>query len=115
MQSHIMQNQKEGTFLVRKFEPNPSHPTAALDYTKYGISVENPFLVKTYMKSRYRSGKYHHIFVLMDKAKTGRDSVTEYYCTCECGARTVGYCSHIMTIVVPWIWPISWDKYTQSC
>jgi len=35
----------------------------------------------------------------MDKAKTREDSVTEYYCTCESGARTVGYCSHIMTIV----------------
>jgi len=38
-------------------------------------------LCKTYMKSRYRGGKHHHIFILMDKAKTGRDSVTEYYCT----------------------------------
>jgi len=51
------------------------------------------------MKSRYRSEKHHHIFVLMNKAKIGRDSVIEYYCTCENGARTVGCCSHIMTIV----------------
>jgi len=50
------------------------------------------------MKSRYR-GKHHHIFVLMDKGKTGRDSVTEYYYTCESGAQTVGCCSHIMMIV----------------
>jgi len=71
---------------VRKFEPNPRHPTAALDYTRYEISVENPLLVKAYMKSRCRGGKHHHIFVLMDKGKTGRDSVTEYYCTCESGA-----------------------------
>jgi len=44
--------QKEKTFLVRKFEPslNPRHPTAALDYTRYGISVGNPLLVKAYMK-----------------------------------------------------------------
>jgi len=41
----------------------------------------------------------------MNKTKTGLDSVTEYYCTYESGARTVGCCSHIMTI--PWIWSIS--------
>jgi len=86
MRSRIIQNQKERTFLVRKFELNPRHPTAALDYTKYVISVKNPLLVKGYMKSQYRGGKYYYIFVLMDKAKTGRDSVTEYYCTCECDA-----------------------------
>jgi len=62
---------------VRKFESNPRHPTA-LDYTRYGISVENPLLVKIYMKSRFRDGKHHHIFVLMDKAKIGRDSVIDF-------------------------------------
>jgi len=41
MRSRIMQNIKK-TFLVRKFEPNPRYPTVALDYTRYGISVENP-------------------------------------------------------------------------
>lgn len=97
--SYYAEHQKEGIFLVRKFEPNPRHPTAALVYARYGISVENPLLVKAYMKSRYRSGKHHHIFILIDKTKTGRDSVTEYYCTCESGARTVGCCSHVMTIV----------------
>lgn len=90
MRSRIMQNIKKREFFwcerEREFESNPRHPTAALDYTRYGISVENPLLVKAYMKSRYRGGKHHHIFVLMDKAKTGRDSITEYYCTCESGA-----------------------------
>jgi len=74
---------------VQKFEPNPRHPTAALDYTRYRISVENPFLVKAYMKSRYRGGKHHHIFVLIYKAKTRQDSVTEYICTCESGALSI--------------------------
>jgi len=117
MRSCIMQNiNKERTFLVRKFESNPRHPTAALDYTRYGISVKNPLLVKAYMKSRYRDGKHHHKFVLMDKAKTGRDSITEYYCTSESGARK--WCrllqSHYDNCMVSWIWSILWDKYTQS-
>jgi len=43
----------------------------------------------------------------MDKDKTGRDSVTEYYCTCESDARTVGCYSHIMTIV----WFLGYGQY----
>jgi len=53
------------------------------------------------MKTRYRGGKHHHIFVLIDKAKTGRDLVTEYYCTCKSGARTVGLQSHYDNCVIP--------------
>jgi len=49
--SYYAEHQKERTFLVRKFELNPRHPTAALDYTKYKISIENSLLVKAYMKS----------------------------------------------------------------
>jgi len=103
--SFYAEHQKEGNFLVRKFKPNPRHPTAALNYTRYGISVENPLLVKAYMKSRYCDGRHHHIFVLMDK--TGRDSVTEYYCTCESGTQTVGCCTHIMRIV----WFLGYGQY----
>jgi len=49
--SYYVEHQKEGTFLVQKFELNPRQLTAALDNTRYGISVENPLLVKAYMKS----------------------------------------------------------------
>jgi len=59
------------------------------------------------MKSRYRGGKHHYIFILMDKGKTGRNSVTEYYCTCESGAQTVGCCSHMMIIV----WFLGYGQY----
>jgi len=44
--SYYVEHQKERTFLVRKFESNPRHPTAVLDYTRNGISVENPLLIK---------------------------------------------------------------------
>ncbi|EZA59403.1 hypothetical protein X777_00485 [Ooceraea biroi] len=83
--SYYAEHQKEGIFLVQKFYPRPKHPSAALNYEKYGISVEEPTLIKAHMKSRYRG--------------VGRDSIREYYCTCESGARTAGCCSHVMTIV----------------
>ena len=86
-------------FLVQKFSAPPRHRPATLDYVRYEIEVKDPLLIKAYMKSRFRSGKYHHIFIPVDKAKTKIDSMCEYYCICESGSRTVGWCSHIMTIV----------------
>jgi len=35
--------------------------------------VEDPLLIKAYMKSQYHSEKHHHVFVLIDKSKLGRD------------------------------------------
>jgi len=58
------------------------------------------------MKSRYCGGKYH-IFVLIDKVKTGWDSIHEYYCTCESGARIADCCNHVMTIV----WFLEFAQY----
>ena len=96
-----------GFFLVQKFLPAPRHPFAAINFGSYGISIEAPILVKGLMKSRYRGGKHHYIFVLVDKSKSGREAVCEYYCSCESGARTVGCCSHLMTIV----WFLGYAQY----
>lgn len=61
------------------------------------------------MKSRFRSTESHHIFVLIDKTKIGRDSINEYFCTCETGSRTVGCCSHVMTV----IWYPGYAQYNE--
>lgn len=110
--SYYAEHNKDNIFLVHKFQPNARHATATLNFINHGIDVAEPLkaymkLVKAYMKSRYRSGKHHHIFVLVDTNKCERDAIVEYYCTCESGARTVGCCSHIMTIV----WYLSYGQY----
>lgn len=105
--SYYAEHRMERIFLIQKFAPQFKHRTTTLDYTQYGIAIEKPLLIKAYMNSRYCSEKCHHIFVLVDKAKTGRDSIREYYCTCESDARTVGCCSHIMTIV----WYLGYAQY----
>lgn len=65
--SYYAEHNKDNIFLVHKFQSNARHATAKLNFTNHGIDVVKPLLVKTYMKSCYRSGKHHHIFVLMDK------------------------------------------------
>ena len=85
------------------------HPISVLNYASFGITVSDPTLVKAYMKSRFRSTKSHHIFVLIDKRETGRNAVVEYFCTCETGSRTVDCCSHVMTV----IWYLGYGQYNE--
>lgn len=94
---------------MQKFEPNSRSRISLLDYDKHGIEVANPLLVKAYMKSRFRSSKNHHIFVLIDTSLTGRNAIVEYFCTCETGSRTVGCCSHVITI----IWYLRYGQYND--
>lgn len=47
--------------------------------------------------------------MLVDKSKSERDSIVEYFCTCETGSRTVGCCSHVMTI----IWYLGYGQYNE--
>lgn len=105
--SYYAQHLKDDIFLVQKFELNRRYRISALDYASFGINISDPILVKAYMKSRFRSTKNHHIFVLVDKSKIGRNAITEYFCTCETGSRTVGCCSHVMTI----IWFLGYAQY----
>lgn len=107
--SYFAQHQKDGIFLVQKFDPKPRYRISSLDYASHGIVISDPLLVKAYMKSRFRSSKSHHIFVLVDKSKSGRGTIVEYFCTCETGSRTVGCCSHIMTV----IWYLGYGQYNE--
>ena len=38
-----------------------------------------------------------------------KDVVAEYFCTCECGSRTVDYCSRIATV----IWYLGYGQYHE--
>ncbi|XP_037030484.1 uncharacterized protein LOC119070320 [Bradysia coprophila] len=107
--SYYAQHQQEDIFLVQKFEPSLRYRIASLDYAKFDIKISDPVLIKAYMKSRFRSTKHHHIFVLFDQSKSARDSIVEYFCTCETGSRTVGCCSHVMTI----IWYLGYGQYNE--
>lgn len=107
--SYYAEHLNEGIFLVHKFEPNARQRTANINYAQYSIRIKDPLLVKAYMKFHFRGGKNHHIFVLVNRTKHGKDSIAEYYCTCECGSRTVGCCGHIMTI----IWFLGYGQYSD--
>lgn len=81
-----------GTFHIAQYN-------GEIDFARFGIVVERPMLLKTQIQSRFISSKKHYTFVLIDMAKVGREAILEYYCSCATGSRTVGSCSHIITII----------------
>lgn len=58
-----------------------------------------PILLLTQLDSRYRNRKYYNSFVLVNTEGQGEDAVLGYCCECYNGLRTVGCCSHVMTII----------------
>lgn len=70
------------------------------DFCKDLITSEmEPLLLMVDVKSRFVSKTCHRVYVLIDKKTIGHDSVLAYCCTCKAGNRTVGCCSHVMSLI----------------
>lgn len=62
------------------------------------------------LKSRFRSQKTHDVYVLVDVKSKSEECVLEYCCSCQNGLRTVGTCSHVMSL----IWFSLYIKHTYA-
>lgn len=90
---HIKGN--NGKFVVYRFE-NEWIPTF---FEKF-ITVDNSLvLLMTRTPSRFSNRKSHDAFILIDKNSENLNVVLEYCCSCYCGLRTVGCCSHVMCLI----------------
>ena len=65
---------------------------------RVGINVGCPKLVRMQITSRHRSTKYP-VFVLLDQNADGLDRVSEWWCKCNAGMRTVNPCGHIIAVL----------------
>lgn len=59
----------------------------------------DPLLLMTNLKSRFVSQIIHRTFVLINKNELGCASVLAYCCSCKAGNRTIGCCSHVMSLL----------------
>lgn len=59
----------------------------------------HPLLLMADLKSRFASKTVHRTFVLLDQSGIGHNCVIAHSCSCKSGNRTVGCCSHIMSIL----------------
>lgn len=99
------------SYIVRHIKHNPNRkflsyecPTDTINFFFGTIiaqqKVTNPVLTLTRMDSRFVANKIHRIYILADADTNSSDGIIAYYCECKHGKRTVGCCSHIMTVLM---------------
>lgn len=59
----------------------------------------DPVLFMMKLNSRFRSNKTHTTYVLIERSAIDENAVIGHYCDCYNGMRTLGCCSHIMTLI----------------
>lgn len=92
-QNHLKKN--DGEFVIYSLEAD-----VCGDLFSEMFPGERSFLLLlARLKSRFRSQKTHDAFVLIDKNENIGNVVLGYCCECNSGRRTVGCCSHVMTII----------------
>ncbi|XP_052090260.1 uncharacterized protein LOC127726916 [Mytilus californianus] len=71
----------------------------------YEVMQQGHQLIRVRMASRHTSSKSHNLWITYDDC-----CIKAWYCTCKAGARIVGTCSHISSV----IWFLSFYRH-QSC
>jgi hypothetical protein len=68
---------------------------------RYMIGVHKQFknLLRAKINSRHKSAKAWYCWVRYIPHGTDPNSVLHWYCQCKCGARTVGCCSHVSSLI----------------
>ncbi|XP_062587204.1 uncharacterized protein LOC134248846 [Saccostrea cucullata] len=69
------------------------------------VHREDPHLLKVKMQSRHVSSKSHVLWISYNAAE-----VTAWYCLCKTGARVVGVCAHVASI----LWYLGYARYIQD-
>lgn len=92
-QMHIKQN--ENRFVVYTC---PDEICFA-SFPSFYVGNRDPILFMMRLNSRFRSNVTHSPYVLIDKNSNDENAVLGHYCECYNGWRTLGCCSHIMTLI----------------
>ena len=64
---------------------------------------DKPNLIRCKIQSRHTNSAVHTLWI-----EYNPDTVTGWYCTCKAGARTVGCCAHIASV----IWFLGYQRYS---
>lgn len=80
------------------------------DLKDFKSDKRNLVLLMMRINSRFRSRKSHDVYVLIDTNGKGEECVLEYCCDCQNGLRTVGCCSHVMSL----LWFSLYIKHTYA-
>lgn len=69
------------------------------DLQQCNIFQNNLWLLRGRIQSRHIRARTYYTYVLIDHDRVGIDAITQYYCTCLSGRRTIGSCAHVTSII----------------
>lgn len=72
----------------------------------FGIEPENAMLLRARIQSRHARARQYYTYVMIHN----RETISNYYCSCLSGMRTVGCCAHVMVI----IWYFGWARHQPT-
>lgn len=75
-----------------------------------GITATNVWLLRCRIQSRHTRSKIYYSYIIVDREKSGREAIENYYCSCLSGKRTLGCCAHIMCVV----WYLGWARNQEE-
>ncbi|XP_058806543.1 uncharacterized protein LOC131672967 [Phymastichus coffea] len=78
-------------------------------------NTNEPGFIRIRLFSRYRNATRYQLWIAFDEEHNGgehgeQDPILGYYCTCKAGARTLGTCAHIASI----IWYLSYARHHEG-
>lgn len=68
-------------------------------FDRFYTETNAPCLVFASIKSRFVGNRNHKTYVLFDQKQNGCGGILGHYCECKNGQRTIGCCSHVMSII----------------
>ena len=78
------------------------------DYS-YSVSKISQGLIRAQLQSRHVSSEQYFVYIQYDDLSEGCNKIKEWYCQCRTGARTVGMCAHIASV----IWYLGYGRHTD--
>lgn len=88
--SYCSEHLQNGIYTIEIYRQN-----ALEDLPDYGIN-EDSSLMRGRIQSRHIRARIYYCYILINN---NSNTISQYYCTCLTGRRTVGTCAHIVSIV----------------
>lgn len=71
------------------------------------VQGNNVWLLRGRIQSRHVRARTYYTYIVIDLNQVGRNAITQHYCTCLTGRRTIGSCAHLISIV----WYLGYARY----
>jgi hypothetical protein len=100
-----MDELRDLTMRVYQLKQAPQYAREHIEPEYELFLVKNdPNLIRCKIQSRHTNSAVHTLWVEFSSS-----NVTGWYCTCKIGARTVGCCAHVASVV----WYLGYQRYSE--